>query len=213
VNGESAGTMLALRESTATHHRRAEQHEFQQQLVRGTLPRPLYLRWLAQMLHIHAALEGHLDRLVTRNPQLKSVYDDGRGKVAPLQKDLAFLGAAADQPALPAALGLMTRMDALATSHPMALLGVLYVLEGSTNGSKFIARRVRPAYELPASGEGSAYLDPYGDLQPARWQEFKAAMDALNLPADDVHANILAAQQTFDAIRELGAELLEPAAS
>ena len=77
-------------------------------------------------------------------------------------------------------------MDRLASEQPMALLGILYVLEGSTNGSKFIARKVRPAYELPATGEGSAYLDPYGDVQPARWQEFKAAMDALNLPAADV---------------------------
>jgi len=99
-------------------------------------------------------------------------------------------------------------IDTLARQEPLALLGVLYVLEGSTNGSKFIARKVRPAYELPASGEGSAYLDPYGDLQPARWQEFKAAMDALDLPADEVGPIVMAAQQTFDSIRELGAELL-----
>ncbi len=201
--------MLALRESTASHHRLAEQHEFQQQFVRGTLPRPLYVHWLGQMLHIHAALEAHLDRLVAKNPQLKSVFDDGRRKVVPLQKDRAFLGSATDQPALPAARAMMTRMDQLATAQPLALLGILYVLEGSTNGSKFIARKVRPAYELPVTGEGSAYLDPYGDVQPARWQEFKAAMDALNLPAADVAPMVVAAQETFDSIRELGAELLE----
>ncbi len=214
MNTETAGTMLTLRESTASHHRRAEQHEFQQQFVRGTLPRPLYLHWLAQLLHIHAALEAHLDRLVTRNPQLKTVFDDGRRKVGPLRKDLAYLGASADEPALPAALALVARMDRLASEQPMALLGILYVLEGSTNGSKFIARKVRPAYELPATGEGAAYLDPYGDVQPARWQEFKAAVDALNLPATDVAPMVVAAQETFDSIRELGAELLvSPAAT
>ena len=200
--------MLTLRESTASHHRLAEQHEFQQQFVRGTLPRPLYLRWLGQMLHIHVALEAHLDRLVARNPQLKSVFDDGRRRVAPLEKDLVFLGSTMDQPALPVARAMMARMEILATAQPLALLGILYVLEGSTNGSKFIARKVRPAYELPATGEGSAYLDPYGDVQPVRWQEFKAAMDALRLPAAEVEPIVLAAQQTFDSIRELGAELL-----
>ena len=41
MNTETAGTMLTLRESTASHHRRAEQHEFQQQFVRGTLLRAL----------------------------------------------------------------------------------------------------------------------------------------------------------------------------
>jgi heme oxygenase len=213
VNTDAAGTMLTLRESTASHHRRAEQHEFQQQFVRGTLPRPLYLGWLEQLLHVHSALEGHLDRLVARNPRLKSVFDDGRRKVAPLRKDLAFLGSTAHQPALPAARAMVERMEQLATEQPMALLGILYVLEGSTNGSKFIARKVRPAYELPPTGEGSAYLDPYGDMQPARWQEFKAAVDALELPGAEVEQMVLAAQWTFDSIRELGAELLATSAT
>ena len=200
--------MLTLRESTASHHRRAEQHEFQREFVRGTLPRELYLRWLGQLLHVHTALEAHLDRLVAGHPQCRAVFDDTRRKVGPLQKDLAFLGAAAGQPALPAAGGMIAWLASLAESQPMALLGVLYVLEGSTNGSKFIARKVRPAYGLPADGSGTAYLDPYGDAQPARWQEFKAAMDALPLPASDVEPIVAAAQHTFDSIRELGAELL-----
>lgn len=205
--------MLTLRESTAVHHRRAEQHEFQQQLVRGTLPKELYVRWLAQMLHVHGALEAHLDRLVVRNPRLKGLFDDSRRKVGPLQQDLAFFAADPAQPALPAATAMVTWMDTLADAQPLALLGVFYVLEGSTNGSKFIARKVRPAYELPGSGEGSAYLDPYGDLQPVRWQEFKVAMDKLAFPAQDVESIVLAAQHTFDSIRELGAELLATSAA
>jgi heme oxygenase len=205
--------MLILRESTAGHHRRAEQHPFQQQMVRGTLPRVRYIHWLAQMLHIHTALESHLDQLVTRNLQLKAVFDDGRRRVDALRRDLSYFGAPADPPPLPAARSLMARMDQLATDHPLALLGILYVLEGSTNGSKFIARRARPTYELPATGEGAAYLDPYGNLQPARWQDFKAAMDALDLSAAEVAHLTLAAQETFDAIRELGAELLEASPS
>ena len=208
---DSAGTMLTLRESTAEHHRRAEQHPFQQQMVRGTLPRALYVRWIGQMLQMHAALEAHLDRLVIRHPQFTSVFNDERRKVSALRADLAFFGAAADHAPLPAAREFLDEMDRLAAHQPLALLGILYVLEGSTNGSKFIARRVRPAYELPATGEGSAYLDPYGDLQPVRWQEWKAAMDALGLPAADVESLTLAAQQTFDAVRQLGAELLATA--
>jgi heme oxygenase len=207
-----AGTMLTLREGTAEHHRRAEQHPFQQQLVRGALPRELYVRWLGQMLQVHAALEGHLDRFVARHPQFKSVFNDERRKTAALHRDLAYFGSDAPQAPLPAARGLMDRMDRLAAAQPVALLGILYVLEGSTNGSKFIARRVRPAYELPATGEGSAYLDPYGDLQPARWQEWKAAMDAQGLSAAEVEPLTLAAQETFDAVHDLGGELLVPTA-
>ncbi len=208
MNAERSGAMLTLREGTATHHRRAEQHEFQRQFVRGTLPKLLYVRWLAQMLQIHAALESHLDRVVTRNPALRAVFDDGRRKVPGLRHDLAFLGGDAAGPVLPAAGALIARMDDLAAGRPMALLGVFYVLEGSTNGSKFIARKVRPAYALPTTGEGSAYLDPYGDMQPARWQEFKTAVDALALPPDQVDQLVAAAQATFDAIHDLGGELL-----
>lgn len=104
-------------------------------------------------------------------------------------------------------------MGRLAADHPLALLGILYVLEGSTNGSKFIARRLRPAYELPATGEGAGYLDPFGDMQPARWRAFKAAMDARRLPAAEVGHLTLAAHQTFGSIRELGSELLETVVS
>lgn len=205
---DTAGTMLTLRESTASHHRRAEQHPFQRQMVQGALPRELYVQWLGQMHLVHAALEAHLDRLVARHPEFKPIFNDERRKVAALRRDIAYFGAPQNSAALPAAREFMDRMDRLAVAAPTALLGVLYVLEGSTNGSKFIARRVRPAYDLPATGEGSAYLDPYGDLQPVRWQEWKAAMDALGLPEAEVAQLTLAAQQTFDAVRELGAELL-----
>lgn len=205
--------MLTLRESTAGHHRRAEQHTFQQQMVRGTLPRAVYLRWLGQMLQIHSTLESHLDRLVTRDPRLTTVFDDERRRAPALRRDLAFLGAATDPPPLPAVRRLLTRMEQWAADHPLALLGMLYVLEGSTNGSKFIARRLRPAYELPATGEGAGYLDPYGAMQPARWRAFKTAMDALQLPATEVVHLTLAAQQTFDSLSDLGTELLNPAVS
>jgi heme oxygenase len=200
--------MLVLRNETADHHRRAEQHEFQQQLVRGTLPQALYIRWLGQMLLVHSVLEGHLERLVMRDPGLRALFDDSRRKVPALRTDLQRFRSGEFAAALPAAARLIELFDRLSRERPRALLGAFYVLEGSTNGSKFIARRVRPAYGLPDTGPGSAYLDPYGDLQPARWQEFKAAMDALQLPVDDVAQMTLAAQQTFDGIRELGANLL-----
>lgn len=200
--------MLVLRTETAEHHRRAEQHEFQQQMVRGALPEPLYVRWLGQMLLVHAALEAHLARLVARDPVLSTVFDTSHHKAPALRADLRHFGSSEDATPLPATTALLELFERLWREAPRALLGAFYVLEGSTNGSKFIARRVRPAYGLAATGPGSAYLDPYGDLQPARWQEFKAAMDALDLPSADVARMTSAAQQTFDAIRELGAELL-----
>ncbi|NNG17900.1 MAG: hypothetical protein HKM89_15600, partial [Gemmatimonadales bacterium] len=65
----SPGIMATLKAATAEQHHRAERHEFQQMMVRGTLPREVYADWLGQMLHVHRGLEDHLDRLVETDPR------------------------------------------------------------------------------------------------------------------------------------------------
>ena len=201
------GIMATLKAATAEQHRRAERHEFQQMMVRGTLPREVYADWLGQMLHVHRGLEGHLDRLVESHPRVASVFEDDRRKVPFLLHDLAFYQSDGEGEALPATLRFLTLLDTLAATTPFALLGVLYVLEGSTNGARFIARRIRDAYDLPADG-GAAFVDPYGKAQPSRWRAFKAAMEQLGLSEAETRSVTVAAQETFDAVEALGGDLL-----
>lgn len=204
----SHGIMATLKAATAEQHRQAERHEFQQMMVRGTLPREVYAEWLGQMLVIHQGLEAHLDRLVEGHPRVAAVFDDGRRKVPVLLEDLAFYGARAEGEALPATQQFLSLLDRLAEATPLALLGVLYVLEGSTNGARFIARRIREAYQLPADG-GAAFVDPYGNEQPRRWRAFKDAMEELVLSEADTDSITVAAQETFEAVEALGGDLLE----
>jgi heme oxygenase len=75
------------------------------------------------------------------------------------------------------------------------------LLEGSTNGGRFLARVLRTAWQL--DGRGLDALDPYGEDQPARWAEFKRDMDALQLPPEDADGVVAAAVATFTAIAEI----------
>ncbi len=204
----ASGTMLTLRNETAEQHRLAEQQEFQQQMVRGILPRPEYIRWLVQMLHLHAFLEEQLEDLVASRPALAGLFEEDRRKVPALRRDLAHFGSTAQEPPLAATSALIEEIRLLAATRPLALLGVYYVLEGSTNGSRYIARKVRPAYGLAPGQDGAAFLEPYGEDQPARWAAFKVEMDRVPLTSDELREVVAAARMTFDAIRLMGAALV-----
>ena len=80
------------------------------------------------------------------------------------------------------------------------------VLEGSNNGNRFIARNIQRAYELGPAG-GVAFLDPYGETQRPKWQEYKNAMGRLPLSAAEHDAMLAAAQAMFRAIGAISTEL------
>jgi len=203
--------MATLKTATADQHRRAEKHAFQQMMVRGTLSREAYAGWLGQMLLVHRTLEGHLDGLAAGRPAIATVFEDDRRRVPAILDDLAFYQAEGDHQPLPATTRFLEYLDRLAEGDALALLGVFYVLEGSTNGARFIAKRLRTAYDLPMDGAGTAFVDPYGEAQPARWQAFKEAMEELHLGDAQINAITRAAQETFDAIGAMSSDLLPQA--
>jgi heme oxygenase len=159
------------------------------------------------MLCIYRSLEGHLGR-GTREGKYPGVDIEAWRKTPQLERDLAHFGHDVATPSpVPATGALVEQMGRWAAGSTPALLGVLYVLEGSTNGSRYIARSLRKAYDL--SGEaGLAFMDPYGDLQPQRWLEFKRQLEA-SAGAGDLDGLIVAARATFDAVTEIGQGLLE----
>lgn len=201
-----------LRESTSEHHDRAERQELQRRLVRGEVGREVYAAWLEQMLVVHRALEARLRELAARDDLPFDVPDvllgPDREKVPELEEDLRVLGhdpEAAE--AMPAARALCTDFERWARDEPAALLGVHYVLEGSTNGGRFIAKGIRRGLGLE-NGGGTAYLDPYGDRQKELWAEFKEGLRALPVNGDRLDAMVAAARRTFDATGEIGADVL-----
>ena len=105
---------------------------------------------------------------------------------------------------------MLADIERAADEQPVTLLGMLYVMEGSTNGSKFIAAAIRKAYEL--TGPGTTYLDPHGDLQKERWRTFKHDMDSVGFDEAESLAIINAAMGVFRCFINLSEELYEPIA-
>ncbi len=198
--------MDALKARTAEQHRRAEQSPFMRGLVSGQVTREGYARWLGQMMHVHAALEGEIVARRGAEPRLAVASDEQFG--APrLRADLVALGVdpASVRPSR-ATAALTDHVRAVAASCPVALLGFHYVLEGSKNGNAYIAKALRRTLGL-ATGAGDAYLDPYGEQQRAKWAAFREAMGGQEYSETDAAAVLDAACAMFDGITAMNGEM------
>jgi heme oxygenase len=157
---------------------------------------------------LHEPLERHLHELRRTSPIASAVLRDEHFQTPYLREDLAHFGRlpGASEPML--AVGqLAAAIDHTAAARPIALLGAQYVLEGSNNGSKFIARRLMSAFSL-RPGPGLRYMDPYGEHQRAVWAAFKEAMNAQPFSEPDIVTMVGMARWTFVGITSLGDELL-----
>jgi heme oxygenase len=201
--------MEALRLGTAELHQRAESQEFQRRMARGELSRPEYAAWLGQMLLVHRALETALRAARQSDRRFEPVVVE-HFKEGHLRADLSALGAAEAEP-LEATRRILARIAQSGAEQPLRLLGYHYVLEGSMNGNRFLARRLGPALGLSA-GQGDRYLDPYGERQREVWARFKQEMAQVGFAVDERDVLVEAAREMFAAITDLSAELASGAA-
>lgn len=202
--------MARLREDTRDLHEHAESRTLQRRMARGELPRQTFVAYLAQLHWIHSALESALARSRGAHAAIDAVATEDRFRVPDLLADLAHHGGD-PAAALPAAVGFCETIAALEAEGPVALLGCLYVLEGSTNGARFIARVLRRAWGIEGR-EGLAYMDPYGDAQPERWAAFRREMDAADFSGVERNRIVSAARATFEAIASVSDELMQASA-
>ena len=206
----ATGIMGHLRETTRTLHKDAESRPLQRAMAKGTLPPGSYVTYLGQLRHLHEALEASLDTVSASHPGLAGLFTEDRRRVPDLDRDLAAFGVSMeDVPVLPATAEFISRVEDLATSESMALLGPLYVLEGSTNGGKFLARVLERSLQIENQA-GLSYMDPYGDRQPEMWATFKRLADQVELTPDQRSAVTEAACETFRAIAAISDTVLPP---
>lgn len=208
MSSDTRSIMQCLKEETQTLHTEAERQPFQQALLAGTLPRDTYADSLEQLYLVHRTLEAALRRHAPTVPAIASVVREYQFQEIALRSDLACFGRAVEPvEALPPVRAFLDEIEATSASNPVALLGYHYVLEGSKNGLKFLADRVRKAYQL--DGAGTAYLDPYGSEMRSRWAQFRQDMDAVGFAPDESRRIIRAACSAFEHLtamyRTLGA--------
>jgi heme oxygenase len=207
---ETQSVMQRLRDSTRDLHDAAEHHEFQRAFAQGSLPKDRYVSYLGQMYLVHRTLEQSLRSAAETSEAIRSVVDERQYQVPYLMEDLEFFEVDPDSiEPLPGTRQLIDEIGQMA-SEPASLLGLHYVLEGSNNGSRFIARGLMPAYDM-APGPGLRYLDPYGAEQRERWLAFRATMDEVGFSQEDSDRLLEAARHMFQGIVYISDDLLTEA--
>lgn len=199
--------MEVLKTSTQALHDAAEGHRFQQSLVKGEVSREQYAAYLGQLLLVHRELESLLRAHAGEVPAIAKVVKPAQYQEPYLLEDLRFYGVdAATITALPATAALVQEIRDSAARDPLSLLGFHYVMEGSNNGNKFIAKALGRSLGLNGI-EGMKYLDPYGDQQRPLWAAFKDDMNGCGFTPGQMRTLAEAAMKMFRGIGAISAEM------
>lgn len=195
-----------LRVAIHETHDRIEKLPFTLALSEGSLTRRAYLQLLHQLLVVHQELETQL----AAHPELAAVYHPGMNREPLLRNDLHALGQEADEAnsTLEPTLGLLQLIRESSQTCPFALLGTLYVFEGSRMGSAMLVKPLAACLGIPVeTGVGLDYHYLGVEQRYPQWQRFKAAMNELSLAADQQDRVVAAAQQTMDTVYEIYAAI------
>ena len=192
-----------LRAAIAPAHVAVEQTAFARGMVAGTIDRPTYAAGLRQLAHLHAALETALAS--ADSPHVKAVYDPARmARAAVAAADAVALGHPGDEPAADPVARVADQFAAWADAAPAALVGALYVMEGSKMGSMILVRSLAKAFGVgPTPGAGLDYHAAGMATRPADWQRFRAAVGALDLTAAEQDQAAAGAVAVMDALVDL----------
>jgi heme oxygenase len=199
--------MDRLKSETRHAHDRTEAIAFSAAMMEGRLPKDRFVGQLRSYRDVHDALETNLR--ASTHPAVRAIWTDDLAKTQLLDADLAHFGARSS--AMNDDVALHTRefvawINATALAAPVALIGALYVLEGSTLGAMVLKPRIATAYGLEGDA-GLAYYSPYGHAVMPHWKAFKERVNtAVADPRD--HGVILdAANETFRRIGDILAAL------
>ena len=159
VNALSVNLLQRVKETTAHVHRRLEERV---DVFSADFDIPRYVSLLRVFYGYWEPIEAALQRL----PRLchPALALDERRKAHLLEMDLQNFDV--DQ-------SLVDRCPQLPQLHTFNQgLGCMYVLEGSTLGSKFIARRLAEHLGIDRIS-GAAFFNAYGEATGARWAAFR----------------------------------------
>ena len=150
-----------LKIATKPIHDKLDESEFFAVLKNGKLPMESYINYLQVMAGIHAAFEKEI--INSNHPQLLRVWKDSMQKLPPLLVDLESLNALEfeDIPmAIDAMLDTIKFIRLCYAEEPLYLLGIMYVLEGSTLGGAILKELVIKNFNL-TDNIGVLFLDHY----------------------------------------------------
>ena len=184
ANPPTAPILTRLKLETADLHQRVE-NRFR--ILDPTLTRTGYALKLERLLGFHQPLETLIEPWRDR----LAIDWDARRKAHLLRADLEFLGRT------PAEIAQLPCCKALPELTDLgAVLGCVYVLEGSTLGGRMIARHLAQHLGV-VPGQGASFFSPYGDELMPRWRSFQQHLAELANSATPEDRIIDGARATF----------------
>lgn len=148
-----------LRHATEDLHRKLDQHPILVPLNRETVTAQRYQRALLALHAISAPVEARIDHYL--KSQLLPLDYVARRRIPDLAGDLEHFGLAPPEPA----------WDGPAIASIGALIGCLYVQEGSALGGRVIFRRVHKDLGI-SEQQGGRFFSGYGHDNRSLWLEF-----------------------------------------
>lgn len=196
--------MMRLRYHTYNRHQLLEKLPFSQAILRKSLPLSSYICWLKVLWSIHHAVEKQCSNHLA--PVVRAIWQDDMVKTPLLEQDLAYFNQV-DIYTLFSPLVQQTTTDfvhyihEMGSQNPLVLLGILYVLEGSTLGARALLPYLQAAYSLEEDGVG--YYHAYGEQTKNHWEDFKTGMNAIVRETEAQNQVIQGAQKTYHYINVL----------
>ena len=213
---------VSFKTGTAVSHQAAEDVHFVSNFIRGEIDRTIYAELVIQLYHVYEKLEacllpenggGDADNNKTAKNTHPAV-EQFRGfhqqlqRTETLREDLDFWHGPVETEKIvadgalisPAARDYTDRLEYCAAHDPLLLLAHSYTRYlGDLSGGKILARVARRAMNLDKSGDGLAFYDFDQTIPSAKKfkDEFRTALDALDLTEDEIQRLVAEANVAF----------------
>jgi heme oxygenase len=198
--------MNMVRAAISESHQQIELTPFSKGMMDGSISRSEYANGLAQLWHIHDELEN----LVQKAVEISSYFTLEMIRTHTITRDMKAFGYRIDtfQPMIEM-LAIVNQLRDWATQKPFALLGCIYVLEGSRMGSLVIAKPLSKTLRIaPGETAGIEYHTEGASQTPTRIRAFKEKIDGANLDESTVRDLTEGAVIFMELLNKLYAALL-----
>ena len=156
--------LKSLRSKTAASHKQLEENEYSKSILSPAVTLISYQTYIAKMYGVAMACETEIF------PVIKNIIPDLdlRYKASFIKNDLKNTGVAS---------GLIENIPVhhFTASNAAQAMGIMYVLEGSTLGGKFLYKHINETLGFDAEN-GASYFWGYGQQTGSLWKTFIAAM-------------------------------------
>jgi len=193
--------MEQIRAAISESHAAIEKTDFSKAMLSEYIHPMDYARGISQLWYVHNALESG----VGNNAELESFFTPEMVRTPTIVRDLTALGYRLDSmDALLETQTIVATLQSWSKDLPFALLGCIYILEGSRMGSLVIAKFLSKALgNEPGSSNGIEYHTEGASATPMRVRNLKEQIERAELSQERADAVKLGAVEFMNLLNDL----------